>query len=396
MNDPLIRKLMKDIPPFPAIADKVLHLARQTPVNFRKLATVIETDPVLSAMVIRMANSPIYGTSRGRVDSLERAIIVLGQYRIIDSTVIYITRTLRKISKASWGIGEIEFWKHSIGVAVAARMLANRMNISHAQQCFLAGLMHDIGKIALMSHDASLYKEAMRSAEETRRPLYYAELETFGITHSMVGAEICKSWFLPVTTVKAVAYHHDDPDVITLTVSNLVRSGDLFTKIAQIGDGGNPFAITDKKLLLPHPQFTEDHIFTFLGELENGVDELIGMVMENEVRQPSTEPVSEWAQDPNLKIQVLLRDESDRIMIKYVLYQMGYPVGTAAQSTHDNRVIKIVNETPRFLSENESAINFNEWKFRQPTTPQHNEVNISALHAWLRKSIESILQQSPV
>ena len=391
-NDQLLAQLIEPIPPFPAIANKVLQLARQSPVDFKQLAQLISTDPALSALVIRMANSPLYGSIRSRVENIDRAIVVLGQNHIIDSAVLYITRNLRQVSKTSWKQWENEFWRHSIGVAVAARMLAKQMNVSHAKQSFLAGLMHDIGKIALMAYDPDAYQETIQTAKATNRPLYYVELESFGTTHSMVGREICKHWHLPITTTKAVAYHHDDPDTITLTVSNLVRSGDLFTKIAGIGDGGNPFGMNDKKLLLPHPQFTQQDIFDFLRNLTRSVDDLVAMVFDGQKKTNKNQTLG-LLSNPNVIIHVMTGNEPERLMLRYVLHELGYKQSDRDNQVYDaetQMVVKIMDYQPQFTQPNEHVVDFGAWRNGQPQTPQQ-EINIKLLQRWLKETLSGLL-----
>ena len=116
--DPFLTKLTSFIKPLPSVADRVLYLARQDPVDFRELTRVIETDPTLSTMVVSLANSPMYSPAGRVIDSLDRAIVVLGQSRIMDSVMAYMTRSIREDSSESWPNGDLSFWKHCISVAI--------------------------------------------------------------------------------------------------------------------------------------------------------------------------------------------------------------------------------------------------------------------------------------
>ena len=388
-NDRLIARLVEQIPPLPEVAHRVLYLARQNPVDFQELEQVIETDPTLSAFVLRLANSPLYGPVRHRVESLSRAIVILGQNHIIDSLTIYITRCLRSISKTtSWPNGDLNFWKHSIGVAVTSRILAQRMRVNHAQQCFLAGLLHDMGKLALLAYDPTGYSEVLNNARLSNRPLYYVELEKFGVTHSQIGGLICKKWYMPITCAKAVSYHHDDPDFITVTVSNIVRSADLMVKVAGIGDSGNPFGINSKKLLLPHPQFTENDIFSMLDDLSDTVEQLTSTVMGHAAQPANTQKTT------RLKPMILVHtaEQSQRLLIRYTLHAMEYPhdnyLGRGVQlSSHPP--IKILDYLPAIVNPDQPVIDFKSWLDRQISTP-HNELNILSLRNWLESEIHRV------
>lgn len=398
-NSILLSRLIDNIPPLPAIANRVLYLARQDPLDFQELAAVIETDPALSAMVIRFANSPLYGPVRRRVDSLRRAIVVLGQNHIIDSTVIYITRTLKNISNASWPTGDLNFWKHSIGVAVAARMLALRMGVNHAQLCFLSGLMHDLGKLALLAHDAKEYTEVLGYAASSTQPLAKVELEHFGFTHAYIGGQICKKWYMPVTCTKAVSQHHDSVDSITVTVPNIIRSANLLVKVAGIGESGNAFSQYDIKMLMPHPQFDENDVYVILNDLRKTVDDLTGIIIRdrnggaNRDRDAIIKSSHEKAQ-----VYTLVAKESDRVLLRYVLHALGYTekVGVFehnAQASDDIPHIKILDYMPEYVEKNEKIIDFGKWRSKQPFGAS-GERDIYSLRTWLLSELE--LATTPV
>ncbi len=382
-NTTLINQVTRHIKPLPAIADRVLYLARQEPVDFKLLAQVIENDAVLSALVIRMANSPIYGLIRNRVETLDRAIVVLGQQHILDSTGLYITRILRQMTKNSWPKGDVNFWKHNIAVAIAARMLAERMNVSHTQLCFFAGLIHDIGKIALHTYDAAAYRDVMAHAEQSGVPLQRAELSAFGVDHATLSGAISRKWFLPVTCMKAVAHHHDAADNITVTVANIIRSANMLAKICGIGDSGNPYGLCDPRLLLPNPKFNETDIFDILDTLPGLVDELCGSVLG--IHGISPLPSFYKENNPRPHIEVHTRRESDRLLLRYLLYTLGYYHGN---DTGDTKIV-IMDYMPEHGFTHESIIDFNTWRSQQPYTP-HGELDIGSLRNWLITQIDHV------
>lgn len=388
-NSAFVKQVTKHIKPLPAIADRVLYLARQEPADFKLIAQVIENDAVLSAMVIRMANSPMYGLVRNRVTSLDRAIVVLGQEHIIDSTGLYVTRILRTMTKNNWPKGDVNFWKHNIAVAIAARMLSERMNVSHTQLCFFAGLIHDIGKVALHMYDSKAYREVLEYSEYAKLPLHKAELNAFGITHATLSGIISRKWFLPVTCMKAVGHHHDEPDAITVTVANIIRSANLLAKICGIGDGGNSFARADARLLLPNPKFDESDIYHILDTLPDLVSDLSSTVLGIESHQGNKDWEAKKSSASGLHIEVSTRRDSDRLLLRYLLHSLGY---NHDNSTNQKKIV-IMDYMPFHKDSSEIIIDYSEWRSRQMYDAQ-DELDITSLRMWLKQKIKHVQDMS--
>ena len=364
-KDKLINRLTQDIEPLPVVASRILHHLRQDITDFRELTKVIETDPALCTMIIGLANSPLYGSIQHPISSLKRAILILGQPRTIDMILMYAIRSMNSDSSAAWPKEDLQYWNHCVGVALGARMLAKLTGTGNVKESFLAGLVHDIGKLALLNDDAAAYRAAIDYAAQSNRPLHFVELESFGVTHAMISGAICRKWGLPETVVEAAAYHHDSSDA--LDVARIVRSANLLVKIAGIGDCGNPFGISSQGLLLPHPRINKNDIYKILALLPQMVEELSGVVFGHQ-RPPGL------PEGPSLAVQVQQsRISSDQLLAQYLLFSLGY-----------NRALPSGASQPAI---NPPTINLSPWLAGQPIMPQ-NELNITSLRTWLEEQLK--------
>lgn len=201
------------LPAMPAIAQKLLALALDTDEGEAQLLKLIEQDPLIAAKIIGMANSPLFGSSR-KVNSVTDAAMLLGLTRV-KSVAIGIA-TISAVSKVPEGVLKAnDLWQHSMAVALVMRTLAKAMPANRRpldDAIFLAGLLHDIGFMALsyLNIDAS---DAVHNAllAQPERNIQDIEHELIGLTHSEIGAQLARHWDLSEEII-AVIRHHHQPD----------------------------------------------------------------------------------------------------------------------------------------------------------------------------------------
>jgi HD-like signal output (HDOD) protein len=199
-----IIKNMGELPPSPIVATKLLELLRKQDLKTSELANAVSLDPVISARVLRLANSAFYGQQR-QVKAVDRAIIVIGQNVLKELALEYSLRSTQK----TYGLLERRLWENSIGCAVASRMIADRLTDIDKGEAYLAGLQHHIGKVLMINRDKKLYKEVMAIVDAGKGELRDVECGYFAYSHEMVGAALLDFWNYPKAIV-AVAQHHDN------------------------------------------------------------------------------------------------------------------------------------------------------------------------------------------
>ena len=211
------------LPAMPAIAQKLLGLNLNTEQGEAEFLRLIEQDPQISAKIIGLANSPVYGASR-KVLSLSYAVMLLGLTRVKSVAIgIAATSTLAKVPEGK--LKSTEIWMHSMAVAMAMITIARAMPVRDRPQddlMFFAGLMHDIGYMALSYLDVKASDELHTQLQHaSARMAPKIEHALLGMTHADIGAELARHWDLPEEIIAVIRDHHrvgetDAPPLVRL------------------------------------------------------------------------------------------------------------------------------------------------------------------------------------
>ncbi|MDH5570514.1 MAG: HDOD domain-containing protein [Gammaproteobacteria bacterium] len=216
MRDTLIISLedteANKLPSLPHILIKLLSACRDDNICFEKISDIISKDASLSAKVIAVANSPVYGHAR-HLTSLKHILMFLGLDTIKS---IAITASVKQFfSRYSNNKSQFlrQFWKHALSCAITARSLAQLTNYKYVEEAYIAGLLHDIGKLVLEHHDKSDYCELIQ-AEYPVGQLLDIEKQKFNITHDELGGRLLSKWGINEVISDSVRYHHAEIDDI--------------------------------------------------------------------------------------------------------------------------------------------------------------------------------------
>jgi HD-like signal output (HDOD) protein len=194
-----------ELPTFPENIEKLQKMCRDPEVTIKKIAARIEIDPSLSASVLRLANSAGF-IHRNRTEKLDDAIKIIGMKHL---NSLLVASSARKIMEERYTSFK-QIWNHCTQAASYSRILAEKLKlIKIIDNVFLAGLLHDLGKIVLLSTNSSLSEwisEVTRSRE--LRTSTVIEEVSIGISHSTIGEMIASKWNLPKYIVDSIKYHH--------------------------------------------------------------------------------------------------------------------------------------------------------------------------------------------
>lgn len=200
----------ENLPVLPQIVSQVLKLADDPEASPKQMEKIIERDPAITAKILRVSNSSYYGLNQ--VPSIGRAISMLGMNTIRSLVVGVAYQQIMSGRAAASHFNKLEFWRHSLGVATGARILAKLKMPMRAEELYVAGMMHDVGLLVMdRFHPLELDKAVGYAMEEGMR-LHEAENLLFGFDHSKLGGILARQWGLSSVVIDAVEYHHQ-PDM---------------------------------------------------------------------------------------------------------------------------------------------------------------------------------------
>lgn len=198
---------VEGLPSLPSILMEVLQLANDVETQASDFEKIIRKDQALAAKVLKLVNSPFFGL-RQKVSSISQAIVILG-FKSLKSVVIA-AKSSKLLDRQlhAYGFEPGGMWKHSMSCATICRMLATRVRLSAADQeeLFVAGLLHDVGKIQLAPYIEGFQEEF--DARAAKNGLSVAERETVGIAHDDVGGRMADQWGLAPSLANLIRSHH--------------------------------------------------------------------------------------------------------------------------------------------------------------------------------------------
>jgi len=239
-NKKKINKFIKRMPSLSTTVGKVLEICSRTDASPNELNRVISLDPVLTGQVLKLINSAYYALMN-KVTSLTRAITMLGMNTVKNMALS--TAIIRSVSgaKKSKALPTKKFWAHSIATGVCAKLLAkaNGVSVLECEEFFVAGLLHDLGKIPFGDE----YIDVLHAAQKEQRSLVAVEREDLGLDHQDVGRLIAEKWKLNDAMISAICFHHDidaAPEEQQVRVA-YVALANIYANILDLGYAGDPF-----------------------------------------------------------------------------------------------------------------------------------------------------------
>jgi len=215
----------------PNVATRILRLLENIDVDIRELSRIIESDPSLTLKIIKVANSPLYA-SRVEIDSVSKAIQGLGINRVAN-IVLGISIFSNFMVGTSDDLEELieDFWWHSSCTAIVSKSLCTKLKLNFKEREFIGGLLHDIGKLAMIQYNLEDYLK-VKLLVDNGANLLEAEREVFEVDHNQVGTEIAKLWRLPQDLVDIIQYHYNPTECeANKELISLVRLSNIFCEM---------------------------------------------------------------------------------------------------------------------------------------------------------------------
>lgn len=238
----LIQRI-QELPTLPTTITTIIELVESKSSTSDDLANVISRDQSISSLILKLVNSAFYGHRR-QISSISHAIVILG-YTIVRTMALGVSIFNTSSGKKAAAFDRGNFWLHSIGVATITRKLATYAPARDGidmESVFLAGLLHDIGKVIFDHNFNKEYNEVAESAIKDHKWIGEVESAYFGLNHCEAGEYLARKWQFPATVIAAINSHHTPLSCqgeAERAMACMVNLADHLCRKAGIGSGGD-------------------------------------------------------------------------------------------------------------------------------------------------------------
>jgi len=201
---------VRDLPTLPSIAVEIRRLVDDPNSNISNMVEVVDQDMALTSRILRIANSAYYGIPR-KIDNLKMAMVILGIREVVNLVTSISVLRMFQDQHTDDNFNLPEFWRHSALCAELTVGLYKGLGIALPSSAYIAGLLHDIGKMVLNQYFPDYQNASMQYAEENNLRIVEAEVKVLGIDHGHIGSWLTKRWNIPEEIIGAIAQHHIRP-----------------------------------------------------------------------------------------------------------------------------------------------------------------------------------------
>ncbi len=224
-------------PPQLSALARELNLALSVPdPSSNKVVEIISRSPGLTARLLRLVNTPIYGFQR-KVETISRAVSIVGlrEVGLLASSLLMVEQ-FGVIPKSL--IEMRTFLEHSLGCALTCKDLAETTGLAEPEQAFVAGLLHDVGRLYFFTSFPERSRFCIDSALKHERPLLSEEALFFGVDHPAMGQRLLDGWKMPKNLGRVVGCHHDPLLATDLPLAGIIHMADIITHATGLGCSG--------------------------------------------------------------------------------------------------------------------------------------------------------------
>ena len=242
-HPPSIKAMVQAVPrslgSYGPVLNEIEEALKSAQCNLSTIGDAIQKDPDLTARLLRLANSPFFGFAN-RLSTVAEAVSLLGIQQIQDMIVASSVLEQFKGVPDKY-VNKDSFWRHSLAVGIAARLVAMERRLPKPDKFFVAGLLHDVGRLVLLSQAAEWAQAVFDLYQRERIQLRDAERQVLGYDHQQIAAELLQSWSYPSVLVQAVAFHHSPTQSMAKLDAAVVHIADHLVIAMGIGSSGEQF-----------------------------------------------------------------------------------------------------------------------------------------------------------
>lgn len=322
----VLKKGLRSIPNFPVVVEQLSTLAAEEEPDIQAIVNTLKTDAGLTARVLRVVNSPFFGLT-ATITDMEHAVVMLGIAEIQNLAISVMLLNQQGKNTEIWDARAAKrFWRHSLAVACATKLLARTLpGCPFEGHAFAGGILHDVGKIVM----ARCYPQHYPALLEQRgMPLHAVEKALLGIDHAQAGEALCQHWRLPAPLVAAVAGHIEPQDE-AFSLPHLILVANGLAVLSGFSGLGKPsiapsFFDACRKAGLTQNSLTQV-IQSLAGEVKNVIaDFQLGKeIILDEECQPRAF---------GIKVQIDLENQDIEKTLRLMLASLGCSVGKSGES----------------------------------------------------------------
>jgi len=229
---------IQTLPTLPTVVMQLLKLVNDPESNAMDVKQILSRDQSLTIKVMKLVNSSFYGYA-GKIKTLQQAVVILG-FQTLKSITLSATVFNSFAGKGCPGFDRGAFWKHSIATGVAARLIAAEKGMREVEEAFVAGIIHDIGKVALDEYAPEQFAKVIAHVHKNNVSMYEAEKAVIGASHAQIGRWLATRWGLPAELVDVIFYHHQPANAQKAPqLTAMVHLADHLARTLKLGSGGD-------------------------------------------------------------------------------------------------------------------------------------------------------------
>lgn len=194
------------VPSLPLFHERLDEAINHPRSSISDISKILSEDQGLTARILKLANSPLFGYF-SRIDTITQAVTIIGVQQVRDLALAVSVMGLFKGIPEDLVTMEL-FWKHSIACGLTARILATSQREANLERFFVAGILHDIGRLVMFINAPDLSREMIEVCRSESRLLYDVERERLGFDHGEVGGSLLRMWKIPTRVAEPVECHH--------------------------------------------------------------------------------------------------------------------------------------------------------------------------------------------
>ena len=273
MSPELSQKLstaVDGMPAFPKSVQRILELTRDVNCTAKDLVQVVDKDPVVTVKILRVVNSAYYSLPK-QITSINHALVYLG-FNTIKNLALSIAAIGMLPKDNAAGFDGQQYLLHSLAAASIAKKLASRVDDADPMDCFIAGLLHDFGKVVFAQFMPTDFRLALDMSKETQTSLAMALRRVIGADHAVVGAMLVEKWRFAPNLIETIRHQHPD-DLKDTGMIACVFAANQISKKLKFGFGGIPWVDELPKSIQNRLGGSLDDVISSLGDLTAMIEE---------------------------------------------------------------------------------------------------------------------------